>query len=97
MEAGGKYDNINKLKMLVKVGNKQICSDIARMVLNFCHINDNYKELDNWLFFLFLFVCFCLFDWFVLVVGGGQGRRQYIQNGQYDWYLLSAVLLERQK
>lgn len=35
------YDNIKKLKMLVTAGNKQICSDRARMDVNVYHINDN--------------------------------------------------------
>lgn len=41
------YDDTDKLKMLVTAGNKQICSDIARMDFNFCHMNDNYKTTDN--------------------------------------------------
>lgn len=31
----GDYDSINKLKVLVTAGNKQICSDIPRMDQNF--------------------------------------------------------------
>lgn len=82
------HDNIHKLKMLVTAGNKQICSDIARTNLNFCHTNDNQKKLGNLPFF------------FGGVGGGGglvqgQGIRQDTQYRQYDQYYKFQLYVSR--
>lgn len=78
---GGRYDNINKLKMVVTAGNEQICSDIARMDLSFCHVITGRSLAIGFLH---------------PGVGDGKGKNRLYNIGQYGWYLLLVTLLERQ-